>query len=75
MIYFEFLNQCCIFSEKKKATVLDGFIKFLFIGELIISYFYEYFNRLLDTYLYLWYNNCVEYLSPEAVYRSTVMPD
>ena len=27
-------------------------IKFLFIDEFIISYFYEYFNRLLDTYLY-----------------------
>ena len=36
---------------------------------------YEYFNRLLDTYLYLQYNNRVEYSSPEAVYRSTVMPD
>ena len=31
MIYFECLNQCCIFSEKKKATVLDGFIKFLLV--------------------------------------------
>ena len=42
---------------------------------LLLAYFYEYFNRLLDTYLFLWYNNRVEYLSPEAVYRSTVMPD
>ena len=45
------------------------------LDELIISYFYEFFNRSLDIHPYLWYNLYVEYLSPEAVYRSTVMPD
>ena len=51
------------------------FDKFLFNDEYIISYFYEYFNRLLDIHPYLWYNNCVEYLSPEAEHRSVQLPD
>ena len=51
-------------------------VKFLFIGEFIISHFYEYFNRLLDIYLYLWYNTYVEYFwSPEAEHRSVQLPD
>ena len=55
--------------------IADGLFVGRFIGEFIISYFYEYFNRLLDIHPYLCYNLCVEYLSPEAVYRSTTRPD
>jgi hypothetical protein len=44
-------------------------VKFLF-GKFIIACFYEYFNRLPDIHPYLWHNLGMEYLSPEAVYRS-----
>ena len=44
MIYFECLNQCCIFSEKKKSH-RSRWLHQILIGEIVISYFYELFNR------------------------------
>jgi len=44
MIYFECLNQSCIFSEKKKIH-RSRWLHQILIGEIVISYFYELFNR------------------------------
>ena len=43
MIYFECLNQSCIFSEKKSHR--SRWLHQILIGEIVISYFYELFNR------------------------------
>ena len=44
MIYFECLNQSCIFSEKKKSH-RSRWLHQILIGEIVISYFYKLFNR------------------------------
>ena len=44
MIYFECLDQSCIFSEKKKSH-RSRWLHQILIGEIVISYFYELFNR------------------------------
>ena len=50
MIYFECLNQSCIFSEKKKSH-RSRWLHQILIGEIVISYFYELFNQFVFSLL------------------------
>ena len=70
-----FFFLCEAFSFAFCDSIFED-CRLIFVSPRSLSYFYEYFNRLLDIHLYLWYNTYVEYFwSPEAEHRSVQLPD